>query len=204
MIYRCFEHIHEQDALKFVKKFNDQLKDNTQVMHTFRELILGAYLTSRGFNVRYEHKVDAETPDWCVLDESSALTAIVELINFHLDKATEDSIQGQLHNKGYWMGWQQTNEPRLYGRIQDKANAYKALVEACAVPYIIAVFGEFTAAVNADELNLCLCDERSGLFGQYPLFTGLLFFEDCSGRYQFTCMPNPNPLKNLDVPSGEF
>ena len=47
-IYRCFGHICEKDVPKFVKKFRSQLNDNTQVMHTFRELILGAYLASRG------------------------------------------------------------------------------------------------------------------------------------------------------------
>ena len=204
MIYRCFEHVHEQDAPKFVKKFKNQLKDNTQVMHTFRELILGAYLATRGLNVRYEYRMDGETPDWCVLDDSGAPMAIVELVNFHPDRATEDSIATELQERGLWGGWQQSNERRLYDRIQQKANTYKAVVVACGVSYIIAVFSEFAAAVNADELNTCLSDKETGIFGQYPLLTGLLFFEECSGRYQFTYMPNPRPSKRLNIPSGEF
>ena len=35
MIYRCFEELEDSDQLKFVKKFNQQLSDLEQVMHTF-------------------------------------------------------------------------------------------------------------------------------------------------------------------------
>ena len=203
MIYRCFEYICGEDVPKFVKKFRDQCRDENLVMHTFRELVLGAYLASSGFDVRHESKVGAKRPDWCVLDGSLALGAIAELTNFHLDRATEDRIERQLQRGNVWLGWLEANDSRLYQSIWHKASAYKALVEEYQVAYIIAVFGEFHAAVNTDELNACLSSE-SGLFGLYPVLSGVLFFEEYSGRYQFTYMPNPNPLKSLDVPSGEF
>jgi hypothetical protein len=69
-IYRCFEHICEEDVQKFVRKFRAQYHDEDQVMDTFRELILGAYLGSNGFRVRYEQSVGTRTPDWCILDET--------------------------------------------------------------------------------------------------------------------------------------
>jgi hypothetical protein len=53
-IYRCFEHLCDEDQQRFVKKFREQPHDSDQIMHTFRELILGAYLSSRGFRVRHE------------------------------------------------------------------------------------------------------------------------------------------------------
>jgi hypothetical protein len=63
MIHQCFNYVHEDDVPKFLKKFRSQLKDNAQVMHTFRELILGEYLAVRSFDVRYEYRVDAKAPD---------------------------------------------------------------------------------------------------------------------------------------------
>ena len=204
MIYRCFEYISEEDERKFVKKFKDQMRDEVQVMHTFRELILGSYLASSGFNVSYEYSVDTATPDWCVLDDSSSLKAIVELTNFHLDKATEDAINEARQTKGWWIGWTGLNDERLYQSIWHKAGFYKTLAEGFNVPYIVAVYSEFNAAVDIEELNRCLFGEEFGLFGLYPAISGVLFFEEQSGPYKFTYLPNPNPLKRMCIRSGVF
>jgi len=204
MIYRCFDHISEQDAHKFVRKFKDQLTDNTQVMHTFRELVLGAYLGSIGLNVRYEHQVDKKTPDWCILSGSSALFAIVELVNFHVDKVTQDRIERQLENTGFHIGWQQPNDFRLYDVIRRKANLYRELVKVRGIPYIVAVFGEFWASVNLDELHSCLYGSSSSIFARNQDMSGVLFFEEQSGRYRFTYLPNPNASFGLDIRNGEL
>ena len=173
-------------------------------MHTFRELVLGAYLASSGLNVRYEYRVGTHTPDWCVLDESSSLKAIVELTNFHLDKVTEDDITAKLQTTGIGLQWQAPNDDRLYHAIQRKADKYKAVAESFSVPYAVAVFGEFNAAVNLDELNQCLFHRETGLFGLYPVVAGVLFFEGQSGRYSFKYIPNPNALRRVRIPNGEF
>ena len=68
LIYRCFEYICQEDALKFLRKFREQAGDSDQNMHTFRELVLGAYLGSSGFDVRYDYRVDGKTPDWCIVE----------------------------------------------------------------------------------------------------------------------------------------
>ena len=102
------------------------------------------------------------------------------------------------------MNWQEPNHDRLYYSIQRKANTYKTMADEYSVPYVIAVFSEFTAAVNLDELGQCLFDKEFGLFASYPVISGVLFFEERFGRYAFTYMPNPNPVKRIDVLSGEF
>lgn len=203
-IYRCFGHICEKDAPKFVKKFRSQLNDNTQVMHTFRELILGAYLASRGFVAKYELEIDGKTPDWCLVDDSLEPKGIVEAINFHVDRATEADIQTQKDLKNSWIGWQGPNDVRLYERIHNKAIHYTALVDQYDIPYIVALYGEFMAAVNFGELNGCLFDNEFGLFRRHPRLTGLLYFEEQSGRYQFTYIPNPDTCNPLYIPNGRF
>lgn len=202
-IYRCFDHVPQNDALTFVKKFREQLHDQTQVMHTFRELILGAFLGSQGFKPKYEFTVGSRTPDWSILDEASNVVCIVELINFHLDKTTEDEIKARPPNQG-WVGWLGPNNDRLYVRLQAKAQTYKTLVDEFNLPYVIALFGEFTAAVNSDELNACLFDADNGVFKLYPAVSGVLYFEENAGAYNFTYIRNPNSMREMNLPSGVF
>ncbi|MBU2598936.1 MAG: hypothetical protein KKC53_07215, partial [Actinobacteria bacterium] len=44
-IYRCFKYICKEDQKKFLKKFGKNPHDSDEIMHTLRELILGAYLS---------------------------------------------------------------------------------------------------------------------------------------------------------------
>ncbi len=67
-IYQCFEFICEEDERKFVKKFRQQPHDQSQVLHSFRELILGAFLASNGFEVKHDYAIDNKTPDWSIFD----------------------------------------------------------------------------------------------------------------------------------------
>ena len=207
-IYRCFEFICEEDERKFVKKFCEQSLDEDQLMHTFRELILGAYLSSNGFKVRYEHAVNGNTPDWCILDEKVTVSGIVELMNFHVDKATENEIEQQLRAKGLAYVWRDQNKDnidRLYRCIWRKAQVYKPLLEKLKVPYVIGVFGEFKAAIDFDdELRPCLLDEELGLFRLYPEVSGALYFDDKSKGFLFSYVHNPHSLRKIGLPAGAF
>src|SRR5258708_7586501 len=80
-IYRCFELIPEEEARKFVKKFREQPHNGPQVNHSFRELILGAYLWKQGIKVSHDYMIEQETPDWCLIQDKAC--GIVELVNFH-------------------------------------------------------------------------------------------------------------------------
>ena len=206
-IYHCFEYTCEEDERKFVKRFREQPHDSDQVMHTFRELVLGAYLNSSGFRVIHDYAVDAQTPDWCILDDKSAVIGIVELASFHIDKATEREIERQSEARGrasVWRDENKDNADRLYHCIWHKAQAYRALSKKLRVPYVVAVFGEFEAIVDFEEVALCLSDEESGLFEMYPELSGVLYFEESSGRYLFEYARNPNALQVIDLSSGVF
>lgn len=207
-IYHCFEYLCEDDERKFVKKFEEQPDDSDQIMHTFRELVLGAYLSSRGFRVRHDYVINAATPDWSILGaEGEAITGIVELTSFHIDKATENEIEEQMRARGiagYWRDQNKDNVERLYHVIWGKATKYRSLIEQLQVPYIVGVSSETKATVDFEEVCLCLFDGKTGLFGMYPELSGVLYFEEHSGQYSFSYASNPNALRTIELPVGIF
>ena len=208
MIYHCFEYIYEEDKRKFVKKFRELQDDSDQIMHTFRELVLGAYLSSRGFRVRYDYMIDNQTPDWSIMDENKeSIICIIELTSFHIDKETENIIEKQMHARRmavYWRDQNKDNVKRLNYCIWYKAQKYKSLIEKLRIPYVVCVFGEFQAVVDIEEVSLCLLDEKTGLFGMCKDMSGVLYFEESSGRYLFNYVSNPNALKEIDLHNGVF
>ena len=199
-IYRCFDYLCEKDQQRFVKKFREQPHDSDQIMHTFRELILGAYLSSRGFRVRHEYSVESKTPDWCILDNRSVVVGIAELVNFHIDAVTEGKIAKQIEAKGiavYRRDENKNNVERLYYCIWDKMQKYQALIEKSRVPYIIGIFLDFKVVVDNEEVRACLYDNAAGLFQMYRHVSGVLYFEENAGRYLFRYEQNLNALRDL-------
>ena len=77
-IYQCFEHVGDDNAQRFMTKFKQQLFDDMQVMHTFRELIVGAFL---------------------VTDNGEPI-CIVEVTTHHPDQDTWDNITEGIENRG--------------------------------------------------------------------------------------------------------
>jgi hypothetical protein len=204
VIYRCFEYLPDEDARLFARKFREQSHNNEQVMHTFRELLVGGFLGWHGFSVRYNRALDGKTPDWSILDQNSVLQAVVELVNFHADRATESDIERDRAAGLPWVGWMPSHVSRLYDRIHQKASVYKELVERKSVAYVVAVYSEFTANVDISELRECLLSGESGLFHLYPSLSGALFFEERSGHYPFTYIESPHAARKASLPSGEF
>jgi hypothetical protein len=208
MIYHCFEYICKEDQRQFVKKFQEQPHDSNQINHTFRELVLGGYLSSKGFRIIHDYVIDNQTPDWSILDvEGQSITGIVELTNFHIDKASESDIKEQLRARGrafYWLHQNKDNDERLYHSLWRKASAYKSIIEKLQIPYVVGVIGEFEVAIDFEEVCLCLFDEKTGLFGVYPQLSGVLYFEHNLGEYSFKYSSNPDALHKIELPVGIF
>ena len=202
-IYYYFEHLCDKDQQRFVKKFREQPHDSDQIMHTFRELILGAYLSSRGFEVRHEYSVESKTPDWCIFDNKSEVIGVVELVNFHIDAVTGSEIAKQIKAKGIAVFWRdQNNDARLYYCIRDKVQKYQALIEKLSVPYIIAIYPDFKAATDFEEVLPCLHNYNFGLFQMYRHVSGVLYFEENAGQYLFRYEQSPNALRKVELPGG--
>ena len=74
-----------------MKKFREQPHDEDQAKHTFRELILGAFIASHGHSVESKRlRIDGKTPDWSIV-ENSELKCIIEAVTFHNSKASKDA-----------------------------------------------------------------------------------------------------------------
>jgi hypothetical protein len=206
-IYYCFEYLCEEDQRKFVKSFKSQPHDSYQVMHTFRELILGSHLIANGINARYEWRLGDKTPDWCILDEKSTVKAIVELTNFHIDNKTEKFIEKEKKSNNivlYWRDGNNDNVKRLYNAIKYKSEKYCSMANELRIPFIVALFGEFEATIEIEEVRHCILNNEYGLFAIYPQVCGLMFFEQKMGSYSFSYEPNPISTQVLNLPIGLF
>ncbi|MEN4013113.1 MAG: hypothetical protein ROW48_13840 [Bellilinea sp.] len=204
IIHHCFQYLDDNEKQKIVRQFKQQPHDKIQAMHTFRELILGAYLSQSGLCVRHNYGIESKTPDWCVLDNNLQPQIIVELLNFHPDAETSADIVNQIQQSGIWANFVKPNAERLYETIRTKVVKYRSLVTKYKIPYVVSIFGESTAFVDQDELDQCLFDKESGIFGLYPEISGVLYFEEASGVYFFSYTPNPKASFSLSIPNGKF
>lgn len=205
-IYHCLKLINPEDVPQFVKDFRTQPHNQNQVQHTFRELLLGSFLASNNYKIRRDYKINDKTPDWSIFNDSQKVIAIVELVNFHIDKNTEDEInKKKAESKEVWAGWLQSNNNRLWQRIQEKAEKYEKLAKDHNLHYVVSLFGEFTAFIEHEELNDCLfIDYDGGIFNQYKFLSGLLYFEESAGQYNFKYFRNPYIKTSIELPSGVF
>lgn len=200
LIHRCLGFLHEEDQQRFVRKFRRQSQDENSAMHTFKELLVGAYLRGAQFDARYERKYGNRTPDWSLYSDGETLLGLIEVTSFHVEREIEDLMEAN-HS---WVGWLD-NTDRLYSALQEKATRYSELIQTYNISYVVSLFGDFLAAVDRDELKECLLAKENGLFHLYPAMSGLLFFEDgTKGDYLFTYWPNPSPLHPLELPSVTF
>ncbi len=208
-IYDCFSNLSDKEQNKFVKKFKEQPHSETQIMHTFHELVLGAYLSLNGFVVENDHKIDNKTPDWTILDSSNAVVGIIEMVNHHIDNKTNEDILTQKKTGKMAIGYRpDENDPnhnRLYSHIQAKAGKYKDLVGERNVSYVVTVFTDFKAVVDVHDIIDCLVSGEEPIFNRYPDLSGVLHFEEInSGTYYFTYIENPFALRRIDIPSGNI
>jgi hypothetical protein len=203
-IYLCFQYLNDSENEKFVREFKQQPHNQIQIMHTFRELVLGAFLSQNRFLVSHNHEIDSKTPDWCILDDHACPQSIIELVNFHPDAETSADIVRQIHERGIWSNFIKPNTKRLYEAIREKIIKYRSLATKHTIPYVVSVFGDFAAVVEQDEIDECLFDSDTGLFKLYPEVSGVLYFEESSGVYFFSYKPNPFASFPMSIPNGRF
>jgi hypothetical protein len=194
-IYECFRVIEQRDVRKFVRKLQSE-KDN-QRFHTFRELIFGAQLAAHGLRPRYEQSLAGLTPDWAVYDEHGVLTEIVDVVTLHPRYDIDRDIASTIGTGAIWSGWITTAPDRLYVKLQDKFGAYSKYAEGERVAFVVALFSEFMAPLDAEEIEHVLTTLHGGLFGDYPKVSGLVHFEQSNGAYRFVGFANASaPIRS--------
>ena len=87
----------------------------------------------------------------------------------------------------------------LYKSIQEKSDKYEKLAKKHNVAYVVAVFSEFTAAIKPVELHQCLFEDYGGLFSVCPTLSGVLFFKETLGSYEFQYTENPHGIITLTI-----
>lgn len=172
-----------------VRKFRSE--SDEQCFHTYRELILGSHLRRQGGDWRYEQKIGSKTPDWVVYDSDDQVIEIVDVFTLHQRRETDVAIFKGLSFRGSWAGWITIAPDHLFSKIEQKANTYAKLIEKLGVPYVVAMFGEFTASVEPDEVYHVVSELHGGIFGDIPSLAGVIFFRERSGDYEFSRFANP-------------
>jgi hypothetical protein len=203
-IYRCFEFLSDSTARSYVKKFRDQPHDQDQAKHTFRELILGAFIASHGHSVDSERKIDGKTPDWSIV-ENGGLKCIIEAVIFHYSKASKDqAIHANVSGLDWTFVFQPDHTDRLYNSLYEKCIKYKDIVIKHEIAYVPALFVDFDATVDSTQLRTCLFHPDTGLFAAYPHVSGVHIFMETVLAYRFHYIANPNATHPFTLPEGDL
>jgi len=219
-IYDCFQHLERPDVERFAREFQSQPHDGSQVLHTFRELVLGSYLARRGFRVRAYHKYDGQVPDWSIFGEKDELLAIIDVVNFHADIETEHYVRSALSAGTFARVGIDTAECslRFFQSVKNKCAKYRGLTESLNIPYVIGFFPQYEVVVDRSQILENLHSPDFGLFrkiedGGYPNVSGLVNYPDdnkpdsatsVAHVYAFEYYPNPHALRPFAFPEGQY
>lgn len=187
-IYECFRIIDPRDISKFVRKLRTE--NDNQRFHTFRELIFGAELATRGLKPRYEQTLGGVTPDWTIYDERCIAKEIVDVVTLHPRYDIDQDIAKTVGAGAMWSGWITTAPNRLYAKLQDKFGAYSTYAESGCKALVVALFSEFMSPLDASEIDHVLTELHGGLFRDYPQVSGLVHFEYREGAHRFSSFAN--------------
>jgi hypothetical protein len=126
-IDRALTYLSQVDQRAFRKKFREQVGDDHQVMHTFRELLAGVFVAKQGFSPRYQPAIEGLTPDWLFQREGEG-EFIADVVNFHIDKKVEAEQDKALAGPGLqlWCDWMPDNSHRLYKRQEHQRQGGEA------------------------------------------------------------------------------
>ncbi len=149
-----------EDQQKFIKKFKTE--ESEQKTHTFRELILGAFLAMNDLKAKYEVSIGGKTPDWLLYTAEGKVLAILDQVTFHQAQNIEIQMNPAMSRDEPWVGWLPDNTDRLYQKIQEKAEKYERLAQEKHASLIIAIFADINASVEEGELCEALFDAHGG------------------------------------------
>ena len=199
-IHELLREIHASDVARFVRKFRGC--SDKQCFHTFRELIPGAHLRRSGWDLRYERRFAGRTPDWVLVDDADHVLEIIDVVTLHQRADTDLEIARKASSPGGWTGWVTTDPDRLFSKVADKADVYASLSAEARVPYIVALFAEFTAPIEPREMSHVLYDRHGGVFTGRPNMAGVIFFRERFGQYVYNYFKNHESAVSSTIVGG--
>jgi hypothetical protein len=196
-IHEMLGTLHPEDRPRFVRKFRSD--PDEQCFHTYRELILGAHLRTRGWNLRYEQSLDGRSPDWVLIDGGGQAAEILDVVTLHQRRVVDRAIGEAVCSHEVWVGWVSTAPDRLFAKLREKAEAYAPLAGELHLPYVVALFGEFTAPIEPYEVHHVLHELHGGLFVALLALAGTLFFRERLGQYEYHHFENPHATLSSQI-----
>ncbi|MEO7191930.1 MAG: hypothetical protein ABI051_12820 [Vicinamibacterales bacterium] len=192
--------LHPEDVPRLVRKFRRDPDEHC--FHTYRELILGVHLRACGWNLRYEQSLGGKTPDWVLIDEGGQVAEILDVVTLHQRRVVDSAIAGEVSSHRPWVGWVSTSPDRLFEKLREKANAYASLAAELHLPYVVALFGEFTAPIEPFEVHHVLHELHGGVFAAMPTVAGTLFFRERLGQYEYHHFTNSQATHKSQIIRG--
>jgi len=101
-----------------------------------------------------------------------------------------------------WVGWISTLPDRLFSKIREKAEAYATLAYELHLPYVVALFGEFMAPIEPQEVRHVLHELHGGVFAAVPTVAGAIFFRERLGEYEYHRFTNSDAKLRSQIVRG--
>jgi hypothetical protein len=159
--------------------------------HTYRELILGSRIRAGGANFRYEQLIDGQTPDWSLVDGSSQLVEVIDVLTLHQRHEKEHEITASIRSTNLWSGWITVPPDHIYRKLSDKASQYADLARRAKAPYVLALFGEFLASLSPSDVEHVFYTHRGGWFSTASEVSGVIYFREKDFQFEFHYFANP-------------
>jgi hypothetical protein len=205
----ALSYLCERDQRAFAKKFSEQSGNNDQAMHTFRELLAGAFMARQGYTPFYEPSIDGLTPDW-LFRRAGQEEFIADVVNFHVARTIESKLERAFDEGQTWCGEIPDQSQRLHSSLWEKAGKYKNLAAQKSMPYVVFIFGWLNAIIEPDQVETCLVGAE-GLFNDYTTLSGVYHMRErtyktkaeviCIGT-QMILVPKERPPSLLDAEAG--
>jgi len=210
-IQNGLKYLRNQDARAFVRKFQQQSKDERQFAHTMIELIPGIFGARMGFIPEYEPNMEGQTPDCRFLDPEAKPCFFAEVVNLHMNEDIEKEMRKALKIDDIWSGNLPNSADRLYPTLENKMGKYRALADKVDLPFVVFIYGWFNAFLDPVEIEYCLSNMEWGIFKKYPQLSGAYHFDNASldggyggnnPDYRFRFYTNPDATRPLPLTDG--
>jgi hypothetical protein len=137
-----------------------------------------------------------------LIDDGGQVAEILDVGTLHQRPVVDSAIGKAVSSHRAWAGWVSTPPDRLFAKLREKAKAYSSLAEELHLPYVVALFGEFTAPIEHYEVHHVLHELHGGVFAAVPGVAGTIFFRERHGQYEYHHFTNSHATLRSQIIRG--